>query len=90
MTATAGGLHVRVWVTDVWDAVTLAARSDETVGQVKARALAAATGRAAAHGDHAVKFRGALVTDERQTLAQLRVVDGAPLIVLPARRRPVR
>ena len=39
---------------------------------------------------HQVKFRGALVLDESRTLGDLGVPDGAPLIVLPARRRPVR
>lgn len=88
MTA-APGVRVRVWVTDVWDAVELSLSPASTVGELKAAALARVTGRAGPVDAHVVKYRGATV-DERRTLAALGVPDGAPFIVLPARRLPVR
>lgn len=84
------GLRVRVWVTDVWDVVELHLAPHSTVAELKATALAAATGRREDRAGHVVKYRGALVPDEGQTLAALGVPDGAPLIVLPAQRQPVR
>jgi len=86
----APGIRVRVWVTDVWDAVELSLSPESTVGELKAAALARATGRAGPSDDQVVKYRGATVSDERRTLAALGVPDGAPFIVLPGRRRPVR
>ena len=83
-------MQIRVWVTDVWDAVTVNATPEMTVGAVKASALAQATGQAGGAEGHAVKLRGALVTDERQTLGALHAKDHTPFIVLPARRQPVR
>jgi hypothetical protein len=83
-------LSVRVSVTDVWDTVALRLAPESTVAQLKTAALARATGRPEGPGPHVVKYRGALVADEGQTLAGLGVPDGAPFIVLPARRQPVR
>ena len=83
-------LSVRVSVTDVWDTVELSLSPDATIAGLKAAALARATGRPEGPGPHVVKYRGALVADESQTLAGLGVPDGAPFIVLPARRQPVR
>ena len=37
-----------------------------------------------------VKYGGALVANESRSLSELRVPDGAALVVLPARRRAVR
>jgi len=82
-------LSVRVSVTDVWDTVELRLAPESTVAQLKTAALARATGCSESRGAHLVKFRGALV-DEGQTLAGLGVPDGAPFIVLPAQRQPVR
>ena len=83
-------LRVRVSVPDVWDVVQLAAVPDWTVAQLKAAALSVATGRTLAPTEYLVKFRGAQVFDESVTLQALGVPDLASLIVLPARRRPVR
>lgn len=83
-------LRIRVWVQDVWDHVTIHADPDDTVADLKKRALTEATGRTLASDDYEVKFRGALILDETQTLGQLGVPDHGPMIVLPARRRPVR
>jgi hypothetical protein len=83
-------LRIRVWVPDVWDTVELSVPPTATAADVKAAALRQAMGCLPPVDQYEVKFRGALVTDERRTLADLGVRDGAPLIVLPARRRPVR
>lgn len=84
------GETVRVWVTDVWDVVSLQVAPDWTVARLKREALRAATGRDPDPREYRVKLRGAAVLDEQVTLAALRVGDGAPFIVIPARRRPVR
>ncbi len=86
----AAGLRVRVWVTDVWDAVELNLAPESTVAQLKAAALTRATERKSDPSAYVVKYRGAVVSDEGRTLAQLGVADGAPFIVLAARRQPVR
>lgn len=82
--------RVRVFVTDVWDTANLDVTPDTTVAELKLRALREALGREPNGGDYQVKFHGALVTDEQRTLQSLGVRPGAPFIVLPARRVPVR
>jgi hypothetical protein len=89
MTAVAS-MRVRVTVTDVWDTVALDVAPDTPVRALKQRALAEATGRTLDPEAYVVKVGGALVLDEQQTVAALGLTDGSPLIVLPARRRPVR
>ncbi len=81
---------VRVWVTDVWDAVELPVTPGHTFAQVKSASLEEATGRSVDPSDYAIKFRGAVVPDESETLDAAGVPNGAPMIVIPARRRPVR
>lgn len=82
-------IAVRVSVTDAWDTVGLDATPDTTIAELKARALERTLGRAdPAH--YIVKFRGGRVLDEQQSVAALELPDGAALIVLPDRRRPVR
>jgi len=83
-------VRLRVWVPDVWDVVDVSVAPSTSVADVKAVALRQAAGRSLAAHDYQVKFRGALLTDERRTMADLGARDGTPLIVLPARRRPVR
>jgi hypothetical protein len=85
-----GPVRLRVTVHDAWDTVVLDADPSLTMAQVKAEALARATGRTLTSGDYVVKYRGALVLDEQQTVGALALPSGAPLIVLPARRQPVR
>ena len=81
---------VRVWNTEVWDVVDVDVTPGSTFGDVKAACLAEALGRPVNPADYDLKYRGALVLDEGQTLAARDVPDGAPMVVLPARRRPVR
>jgi hypothetical protein len=86
---TASAVQLRVMVTDAWDHVDLEALPELTLAAVKRQALAAATGRSLDPGAYVIKYRGALVLDEHVTVAELQLSDGAPLIVLPRRRRPV-
>lgn len=86
---TAASVRLRVTVTDTWDTVPIEATPDTTVAALKARALAEATGRRPDPSAYVVKIRGALVLDESRTVADLGLPNGAPLIVLPARRVPV-
>ena len=81
---------VRVWVPDVWEVVEMPAAPELTVAQLKADALRRTIGVSsrANPADYIVKYRGAQISDGA-TLATLGVPDKAPLIVLPARRRPV-
>lgn len=91
MTAVAERFAVRVMVTDVWDQVFLAVEPGTTVAELKRQALAQALKRDAVRADdYVVKFRGAPVLDESITLRELGARQNSPLIVLPARRQPVR
>lgn len=84
------GATVRVWIVDVWDAVDIVVPSHRTFAEVKAESLARALGRSVDPSRYEMKYRGALVLDEEQTLMAHGVPDRAPLIVLPTHRRPVR
>ena len=82
---------VRVMVTPAWDHVEIQVNDTTTVAQLKRAALRAALKRAPGREqDYIVKFRGAAVLDESLPLRALGAVPGAPFIVLPARRQPVR
>jgi len=83
-------LLVRVMVTETWDLVEIAAAPATTLRAVKDEALRRGLHAVPDGGAYSIKFRGALVTDETVTLEGLGVPNGASLIVLPARRRPVR
>lgn len=88
MTA-ATALTVRVTVTDAWDTVRLEVPANTTIHDLKVDALRRALGKADIDA-YQVKFRGALMLQEGRTLADAGVPSGAALIVLAARRRPVR
>lgn len=90
MTAVADHFAVRVMVTDVWDQVFLPVEPTTTVAQLKKLALGKALRRQTPTDGYAVKFRGAEVLDETLTLEALGAGAGAPFIVLPRRRQPVR
>ena len=83
-------MKVRVQVTDVWATVEVAVTREVTGADLKATCLDQATGRSVDPSKYDIKFRGALVIDEGQTLGAADVPDGAPMIVLPAHRQPVR
>jgi len=82
---------VRVMVMDAWDHVQVQVDSTTTVAQLKREALRAALKEPPLdEPEYIVKFRGAAVLDESQTLRALGAGPNAPFIVLPARRQPVR
>lgn len=81
-------IPLRVMVHESWDDVPLEVAPDTTVGDLKRQALAAT--HAARDADaYEVKFRGALIGDESQTLAAVGVVPNVQLIILSKRRQPV-
>ena len=80
---------VRVAILDVWTDIPITASGDTSVAMIKSQALAAARVTEAASA-YEVKFRGAALADETQTLVAAGVPSGGALIVMPRRRRPVR
>lgn len=84
------GIAVRVSVPDVWDTVELEVDPTSSIAELKRMALGEATGVTKDPNSYQVKYRGGLVLNERSTLAELGIPDGAALIVLPAKRIPVR
>jgi len=83
-------LALKVTLADTWRPLQFSASPEETIAQVKLRTLAAESVEAGRAGEYEVKFGGALVKDESQTLAAARIPDGAALVVLARRRRAVR
>lgn len=90
MAAAMKALALKVTLGDTWRPLQLTAPTDETVGQLKRRALAADAVSADRADDYEVKFGGALVRDESSTLAAAGIPDGGALVVLARRRRAVR
>ena len=91
MTAVETRLPIRVMVTDVWDQLPFAVSPTTTVADLKRRALGQALKRRTiSDQDYVVKFQGARVLDESITLAAWGAGANSTLIVLPARRQPVR
>ncbi len=83
-------VRLRVTVADTWQVCPMEVRKNDSVGDVKRRALQAAHIDPARAGAYEVKYGGALVRDEARTLADERVPDDAALVVLASRRRAVR
>ena len=80
---------VRVMLTDVWDDVHLQLPADMPLAEMKRQVLE--LNRVADDPEgYVVKFRGAQISDENKTLAELGVPRNAALIMLPRRRQPVR
>jgi hypothetical protein len=82
-------LPIRVMVQEAWDHVNLSVPAATPVAEVKRQAL----GLARVPGDPGeflVKYRGAELLKETQTLGEAGIAPNAALIVLPRRRRPVR
>lgn len=87
---TGDALTIRVESAELWDAVRVAAGTGTTVDEVKARALAALLPNEEYPEDYVLKYRGWEMLDERASLADAGVVDGAILLLAHRRRRPVR
>ena len=82
-------LPVRVKVTPNWDEVSFELPADTPIAGLKRRALELSSVNDDP-GNYLVKFRGAQLLDENQSLAEAGVVRNATLIVLHRRRQPVR
>ncbi len=80
---------LRVTVLDSWDEIHIPRDATQTVAEVKRAALEAARVAGDPEGFE-VKYLGAELRDEQQTVADAGVPDGAALIVLRRRRRAVR
>jgi hypothetical protein len=82
-------LRLRVMVQDAWDEIPLDLPPDTPLAELKRAALDATRVRQDPD-DYVLKFRGAELYDESQTLADAGLVPNGAVIVLPRRRRPVR
>ncbi|MDH5284502.1 MAG: hypothetical protein OEW80_11545 [Gemmatimonadota bacterium] len=80
---------VRVMVEEAWDQVTLDLPLTTPVAEAKARALTL-THVTGDPDEYQVKFRGAELFDESQSLGDAGLVANATMIVLPRRRRHLR
>lgn len=84
-----GVVPVRIKVAPNWDEVHLELPADTPISELKRRALEMSF----VFDDpeqFIVKYRGAQLLNEGESLAQAGVVKNAPLIVLNRRRQPVR
>ena len=61
-------MNVRGQVIDVWDTIEVSVTGEVTFADLKATCLDRAIGRKVDPSTYTIKFRGALVTDEDQTL----------------------
>ena len=82
-------LTLRVTVSDGWRTVTVRVLPSRPAGDVKRLALTEAGIDARRAGAYEVKYGGARLA-EAEPLSAAGVADGAALVVLPLRRRPVR
>lgn len=82
-------LPVRVTVHDAWDEVMLELPSSTPLAELKRQALAA-THVMRDPLSYVLKFRGAELADESQSLADAGLVPNGAVILTPRRRRPVR
>ena len=82
-------LDLRVTVSDGWRTVAVKVGAQATAGDVKLRALQAAGIEPRHEGRYDLKFGGGVLPDDARLDAS-GVPDGAGLVVLPRRRRPVR
>jgi hypothetical protein len=82
-------MSVRVTVLDHWDEVTFQTSPATAVGEIKQRALTE-TRVAGVPADYMVKYLGAELRNESESLQAAGVVSNGALIVLRRRRRPTR
>lgn len=87
--APVAALTLRVTVSDGWRTVTLRVPPGRPAGEVKRLALAAAGLDPRLEASYEVKFGGGHLADG-ETLSAAGVPEGAALVVVPLRRRPVR
>ena len=88
--AGAKAITVRVEMPEVWDVVRVVASPDQSVRDVKARALAALHLGNVTPDELVMKLRGFEVLDEKASLAAVGAEDGSIFLLTYRRRRPVR
>ncbi|HUX32764.1 MAG TPA: hypothetical protein VMV51_02730 [Gemmatimonadaceae bacterium] len=81
---------IRVEMPAVWDTVRLQTPSTEMVETVKKRALEALFPQAQYHEDFVIKLNGWEILNERESLADAGVQNGAILLLMHRRRRTLR
>ena len=82
-------MPVRVTVEDAWDEVFLKLPDGTSLSELKRQALEL-THITRNPSEYLIKYRGAALSDESRSLAQVGFVPNSPLIILAKRRRPVR
>jgi hypothetical protein len=82
-------IPVRVKVEDAWDEVFLQLPDGTPLSELKRQALEL-THVTTNPSEYLIKYRGAALSDESRSLAQLGLVPNSALIILAKRRRPVR
>lgn len=80
--------RITVMVHDAWDRIPMAFNGDQQLADVKRQALDTAR-VTTADSEFVIKFRGAALPDESLTVHDAAIPEGASLIVLRRRRRPV-
>ena len=83
-------ITIRVEMPEVWDVVAIVVSPDESVVNVKKRALEALYPEARSHADFVTKLRGWEILDETASLADAGAIDGSILLLTFRRRRAVR
>jgi hypothetical protein len=84
-----GPVAVRVKVEDAWDEVFLELPDGTPLSELKRQALEL-THVTRNPSEYLIKYRGAALSDETRSLAQMGLVPNSALIILAKRRRPVR
>jgi hypothetical protein len=82
-------IPVRVTMLDTWDDIHLAVPASMPIADLKRNVLARSRIRRPA-GDYVVKFNGAELYEEGNTVAGAGITSNSALIVLRRRRSPVR
>jgi hypothetical protein len=82
-------MTVRVKVEDAWDEVFLQMPDGTPLSELKRQALEL-THVTRSPSEYLIKYRGAALSDESRSLAQVGFVPNSALIILAKRRRPVR
>jgi hypothetical protein len=85
----AAPLTIRVQVAEAWDAVRMEVSPSTLVDEAKRAALDILMSDNKAPDAYEVKLRGVLV-EERSTMQDAGVTNGATLLVIGRRKRPVR
>jgi hypothetical protein len=80
--------RLTVMVHDAWDRIPMPFNGDQQLAEVKRQALEAAR-VTTPDAEYVIKFRGAALPDESLTVHDAAIPEGASLIVLRRRRRPV-